>query len=164
VPASPSTTSDRGTGSPWHRTHSARVWSPTASTSSSSRPMAIAGRTSGSRMAGGPRASATGRRHCTGSLPTARGDAIRSAAWGRLRHLVPARRALAVLGNRARARSMMRYHADVHIDDAFLRAALADDVRRGLGAREKWLPPKYFYDGAGSALFERITRLAEYYL
>ena len=59
---------------------------------------------------------------------------------------------------------MMRYHADVHIDDAFLRAALADDVRRGLGAREKWLPPKYFYDGAGSALFERITRLPEYYL
>jgi L-histidine N-alpha-methyltransferase len=59
---------------------------------------------------------------------------------------------------------MMRYHADVHVDDAFLQAALADDVRRGLGAREKWLPPKYFYDGAGSALFERITRLPEYYL
>src|SRR5919109_3439101 len=43
-------------------------------------------------------------------------------------------------------------------------AALGEDVRRGLGAREKWLPPKYFYDAAGSALFERITRLPEYYL
>jgi L-histidine N-alpha-methyltransferase len=58
----------------------------------------------------------------------------------------------------------MRYRADVHIDDEVLRAALADDVRRGLGARVKWLPPKYFYDDAGSALFERITRLPEYYL
>ena len=58
----------------------------------------------------------------------------------------------------------MGYHADVHVDDAALRTALAEDVRRGLGAREKWLPPKYFYDAAGSALFERITRLPEYYL
>jgi L-histidine N-alpha-methyltransferase len=58
----------------------------------------------------------------------------------------------------------MSDHADVHVDDAAWRAALAEDVRRGLGAREKWLPPKYFYDAAGAALFERITRLPEYYL
>jgi len=58
----------------------------------------------------------------------------------------------------------MGYRADVHVDDAARRMALADDVRRGLGAREKWLPPKYFYDAAGSALFERITQLPEYYL
>jgi len=58
----------------------------------------------------------------------------------------------------------MSYRADVHVDDEALRAELAADVRRGLGAREKWLPPKYFYDAAGSALFERITRLPEYYL
>ena len=58
----------------------------------------------------------------------------------------------------------MGYRADVHVDDGARRAALADDVRRGLGARDKWLPPKYFYDDAGSALFERITRLPEYYL
>ena len=58
----------------------------------------------------------------------------------------------------------MGYRADIHIDDAAIRAALADDVRAGLGARQKWLPPKYFYDAAGSALFERITRLPEYYL
>ncbi len=33
----------------------------------------------------------------------------------------------------------------------------------GLSARPKTLPPKYFYDLPGSALFERITRLPEYY-
>src|SRR2546429_4695679 len=41
---------------------------------------------------------------------------------------------------------------------------LADDVRRGLAARPRSLPPKYFYDHAGSVLFERITELPEYYL
>ena len=58
----------------------------------------------------------------------------------------------------------MGYRADVHVDRAGLHDALADDVRRGLGDRPKSLPPKYFYDAAGSALFERITRLPEYYL
>src|SRR5262245_64236796 len=38
-----------------------------------------------------------------------------------------------------------------------------DDVVRGLGARPKTLPPKYFYDAHGSRLFDRITRLPEYY-
>jgi L-histidine N-alpha-methyltransferase len=56
------------------------------------------------------------------------------------------------------------YRADVHVDAHALRQALADDVRRGLGERPRSLPPKYFYDAAGSALFERITRLPEYYL
>jgi dimethylhistidine N-methyltransferase len=37
------------------------------------------------------------------------------------------------------------------------------DVLRGLGAPAKELPCKYFYDEAGSALFERITGLEEYY-
>lgn len=58
----------------------------------------------------------------------------------------------------------MGYRADVHVHQAALRDALADDVRRGLRDRPKSLPPKYFYDAAGSALFERITRLPEYYL
>ena len=58
----------------------------------------------------------------------------------------------------------MGYRADVHVDGPELHAALADDVRRGLGDVPKSLPPKYFYDAAGSALFERITRLPEYYL
>ncbi len=37
-------------------------------------------------------------------------------------------------------------------------------VREGLGAAAKWLPAKLFYDEAGSALFEQITELPEYYL
>ena len=58
----------------------------------------------------------------------------------------------------------MGYRADVHVDGATRHDALAEDVRRGLGDRPKSLPPKYFYDSVGSALFERITRLPEYYL
>ncbi len=38
------------------------------------------------------------------------------------------------------------------------------DVLRGLRSRPKYLPCKYFYDEAGSALFEQITELPEYYL
>ncbi len=41
--------------------------------------------------------------------------------------------------------------------------AFATDVLAGLTAKPKRLPPKYFYDAAGSALFERITELPEYY-
>ena len=36
-------------------------------------------------------------------------------------------------------------------------------MREGLTAWQKSLPPKYFYDRAGSLLFERITELPEYY-
>jgi dimethylhistidine N-methyltransferase len=42
--------------------------------------------------------------------------------------------------------------------------SFADDVRRGLTAERKYLPPKYFYDDLGSALFEAISELPEYYL
>jgi L-histidine N-alpha-methyltransferase len=56
------------------------------------------------------------------------------------------------------------YRADVHVDRLALHDELAHDVRRGLGERPKLLPPKYFYDTVGSALFEQITRLPEYYL
>jgi L-histidine N-alpha-methyltransferase len=52
---------------------------------------------------------------------------------------------------------------DRHHTDADIAAALAADVARGLTATAKWLPPKWFYDDAGSALFEEITRLPEYY-
>ncbi len=41
---------------------------------------------------------------------------------------------------------------------------LRDEVVAGLRARPKTLPPKLFYDAAGAELFERITRLEEYYL
>jgi dimethylhistidine N-methyltransferase len=39
----------------------------------------------------------------------------------------------------------------------------ATDVVAGLTATPKRLSPKYFYDSAGSALFEQITTLPEYY-
>jgi len=42
--------------------------------------------------------------------------------------------------------------------------AYAEEVARGLTARRKHLPCKLFYDEAGSALFEEITQLPEYYL
>ncbi|MBK3634050.1 L-histidine N(alpha)-methyltransferase, partial [Streptomyces sp. MBT97] len=42
-------------------------------------------------------------------------------------------------------------------------AALRADVRGGLTASPKTLPPKWFYDARGSELFEEITRLPEYY-
>jgi dimethylhistidine N-methyltransferase len=41
---------------------------------------------------------------------------------------------------------------------------LKQDVIAGLSLPQKSLPPKYFYDDAGSRLFERICRLPEYYL
>ena len=42
-------------------------------------------------------------------------------------------------------------------------SAFAGDVIEGLSQPVKQLPPKYFYDAAGSELFEQITRLPEYY-
>lgn len=41
--------------------------------------------------------------------------------------------------------------------------AMARDIRLGLTAKPKELPPKYFYDERGSQLFEQITELEEYY-
>jgi len=41
--------------------------------------------------------------------------------------------------------------------------AFAADALEGLAATPKRLPAKYFYDEAGSRLFERITELPEYY-
>lgn len=41
--------------------------------------------------------------------------------------------------------------------------AFLADVRDGLSKKQKALSPKYFYDSAGSDLFEAITRLPEYY-
>src|SRR5271157_1346320 len=41
-------------------------------------------------------------------------------------------------------------------------APFALDVLEGLTKREKSLPPRYFYDDLGSALFQAITLLPEY--
>ncbi|MEU7895722.1 L-histidine N(alpha)-methyltransferase [Nonomuraea sp. NPDC049152] len=54
-------------------------------------------------------------------------------------------------------------HVINHLDRDYLRQALEHDVRTGLTSSPKWLPPKWFYDAAGSELFSRITRLPEYY-
>jgi L-histidine N-alpha-methyltransferase len=51
-------------------------------------------------------------------------------------------------------------HVHVRVDES---ADMAAEVRRALTAGRPWLPCKYFYDDRGSALFERITLLPEYY-
>lgn len=52
---------------------------------------------------------------------------------------------------------------DVHLGPDDLDAALRADIRDGLTAIPKDLPPKWLYDSRGSDLFDQITRLAEYY-
>jgi L-histidine N-alpha-methyltransferase len=52
---------------------------------------------------------------------------------------------------------------DVHLDAGWHARALADEVASGLTARPKRLSPRWLYDDRGSELFDRITRLPEYY-
>ena len=52
---------------------------------------------------------------------------------------------------------------DVHLTDADWQASLAADCAAGLLAVPKRLSPVWFYDARGSALFDGITRLSEYY-
>jgi len=61
---------------------------------------------------------------------------------------------------RARAAQLgrTRHHGPVVPAESF-----RDDVIAGLSLPQKALPPKYFYDAAGSRLFDRICRLPEYY-
>jgi L-histidine Nalpha-methyltransferase len=58
---------------------------------------------------------------------------------------------------------MTTHLLDIHLTDADADAALRADVRAGLTARPKQLPPKWFYDARGSDLFEKITELPEYF-
>jgi L-histidine Nalpha-methyltransferase len=58
----------------------------------------------------------------------------------------------------------VRYRVELHADAHTRLKAMAEDVLRGLSGRPRSLPPKYFYDAAGSRLFDEITRLPEYYL
>src|SRR5260370_13393908 len=46
---------------------------------------------------------------------------------------------------------------------AVLARPIAEEVREGLNAHPKRLPPKLFYDAEGSRLFEQITETPEYY-
>jgi len=55
-------------------------------------------------------------------------------------------------------RTIVRAPRPVEAPDSF-----AADVMDGLTVKPKRLPPKYFYDAIGSDLFDRITRLPEYY-
>jgi L-histidine Nalpha-methyltransferase len=50
-----------------------------------------------------------------------------------------------------------------HLASDFAYQALCRDVFDGLKSSPKSLPPKWFYDPAGSDLFDQITRLPEYY-
>lgn len=52
---------------------------------------------------------------------------------------------------------------DVLLEDGWRARALAEEVAGGLASRPKRLSPRWLYDDRGSELFERITRLPEYY-
>jgi L-histidine Nalpha-methyltransferase len=65
---------------------------------------------------------------------------------------------------RADVATSARFRLEVRNDEAEFRARMIRDIRDGLTARPRNLPPKYFYDEAGGRLFERITELPEYYL
>jgi L-histidine N-alpha-methyltransferase len=58
---------------------------------------------------------------------------------------------------------MTEVNLDVHRSTEDVTEALREDVRTGLTAPRKWLPPKWFYDARGSELFDAITALPEYY-
>jgi L-histidine N-alpha-methyltransferase len=58
---------------------------------------------------------------------------------------------------------MTAFTLDVHLPPDFAVEALRKDALEGLTSTPKTLPPKWFYDKAGSELFEEITRLPEYY-
>ena len=58
---------------------------------------------------------------------------------------------------------MAGFPIDVHLSEHGLLDSIADDVRRGMSAPQKYLLPKFFYDEEGSLLFEQITELPEYY-
>jgi L-histidine Nalpha-methyltransferase len=49
------------------------------------------------------------------------------------------------------------------LPEDFMARELRADARAGLTATPKSLPPKWFYDAHGSALFDKITELPEYY-
>lgn len=58
---------------------------------------------------------------------------------------------------------MTTLHMERRLPDGFLADSLRRDALAGLTSAPKSLPPKWFYDAQGSALFEKITELPEYY-
>lgn len=59
---------------------------------------------------------------------------------------------------------MLNQHRYIPITLRTVTEDFARDVRAGLTATPKHLPCRYFYDAAGSALFEQICGVPEYYL
>ncbi len=59
--------------------------------------------------------------------------------------------------------AMTTVQIDRRLPERFFEASLRADVLAGLKATPKSLPPKWFYDERGSELFDKITRLDEYY-
>ena len=51
----------------------------------------------------------------------------------------------------------------VEVDENGVATAFRGDVLRGLSEPQKAIPARWFYDTTGSALFEDITALPEYY-
>ena len=52
---------------------------------------------------------------------------------------------------------------EVHLTPEAMATQMAHDVRDGLTAEQKSVPPTWFYDDLGCDLFDQITRLPEYY-
>jgi L-histidine N-alpha-methyltransferase len=57
----------------------------------------------------------------------------------------------------------MTYTIDVHLSPDEVQAQMKADALAGLLAKQKSIPPVWFYDERGSEIFEEITRLPEYY-
>ena len=57
-----------------------------------------------------------------------------------------------------------RISIEVHLTPEMRREEMRRELRVGLSQVPREIPPKYFYDARGSALFDEITRLPEYYL
>lgn len=49
-----------------------------------------------------------------------------------------------------------------HVDESAVE--FAADIRKGLNAKQKYIPSKYFYDARGDKLFQKIMEMPEYYL
>lgn len=58
---------------------------------------------------------------------------------------------------------VVRHLRQIDADAAGVDIAFRADVHAGLSQRHKAIPARWFYDGKGSALFEDITALPEYY-
>ena len=58
---------------------------------------------------------------------------------------------------------VVRNLRQISADDAGIDIAFRADVHAGLAQRQKAIPARWFYDATGSALFEDITALPEYY-